>query len=98
MTRKKEIQMKKLAALIFGGLFAGALSSHALPANSIDIEAEREARKQEISSVSENTPVIFSLCQNSKSSAINWHYSHSSHSSHSSHRSHYSHYSHRSSF
>jgi hypothetical protein len=80
--------MKKLAALIFGGLFAGVLSGNTMHENSVDVESERETRKQEISSVSENTPVFLSLCQNGKGSTINWH---SSHCSHSSHRSHYSH-------
>jgi hypothetical protein len=87
--------MKKIASLIFGGLFAGILSGNVAQEKSVDIVAERDARLQAIASVSEESPVCFSRCQANAGGAVNWHSSHSSHRSHSSHSSHYSH---RSSF
>ncbi len=85
--------MKKLVAAVVGTLFAGLMTGVAK--GEAVITADREARMQKLDSVTENSPVCFSMCKQAGQNSVQWHSSHYSHSSHSSHSSHYSH---RSSF
>ena len=90
------MQKKSLIASLLGVFFAGFLghSSDAAPMAEVSL-VERGARIQQISSVEDNSPLMFSKTGSEKTGSVQTHYSHSSHSSHSSH---YSHSSHRSSY
>jgi hypothetical protein len=90
------MQKKSLIASLLGVLFAGFLghSSDAAPMAEGAL-LERGERVQQISSVEDKSPLMFSKATSEKMGTVQTHYSHSSHSSHSSH---YSHSSHRSSY
>ena len=90
------MQKKSLLASIFGIMVACVLG-HPMTdeSNSEAVALAREARRQQISSVADKSPLLFSKTPCEAKCMPAGHYSHSSHSSH---RSHFSHTSHRSSY
>lgn len=81
--------MKKLMTALFGTLVAGLLNANVAVEKRADADAARETKIGAINSVTENSPLHFSQCQQAGQSFVRWHGSHRSHSSHYSHRSSY---------
>lgn len=90
------MQKKSWLASLFGIMIASVLGHPVTDVSKSETAAfERDSRVQQLSSIEDKSPLLFSKVNGEARSVPSGHYSHVSHSSHSSH---FSHTSHRSSY
>ena len=94
--KEKSMQKKSWIASLFGIMVASVLGHPAQDVSKSEAAVlVRETRIQQLSSIGDQSPLLFSKLLGEARCMPSGHYSHASHSSH---RSHFSHVSHRSSY